>query len=64
MKVIVDGSRCQGHSVCNLIAPEIFELDDLDGHASVAVDIVPAELEAKVRRAAANCPEQAIVLSD
>lgn len=64
MKVIVDASRCQGHTVCNMIAPEIFELSDVDGHASVSVDVVPDELEAKVRRAAANCPEGAVVISE
>lgn len=64
MKVIVDASRCQGHTVCNMIAPEVFELSDEDGHAFVQIDIVPAELEAKVRRAAANCPERAVLVTE
>lgn len=64
MKVAIDAGRCQGHTVCNMIVPEIFELSDDDGHASVSVEIVPAEFEAKVRRAAANCPEGAVVISE
>ena len=64
MKVIVDASRCQGHTVCNMIAPEIFELSDEDGHAFVLIDTVPAQLEAKVQRAAANCPERAVLITE
>jgi ferredoxin len=44
-------------------APSIFELSDIDGHASAVVDEVPADLEAAVLEAAGSCPEQAIVIS-
>jgi ferredoxin len=59
MKVAVDADVCQGHARCWEICPEVFDLDD-EGHALVKVDIVPAELEATVLEAAANCPERAI----
>ena len=62
MKVSVDGTRCQGHTLCSMIAPDSFELDDVDGHASPVSEIVPADQEAAVEEAAHSCPEQAIVI--
>jgi ferredoxin len=63
MRVSVNPDRCQGHSMCVLKCPKIFQLDDDDGHASALVEKVPAELESAVRLAADSCPEQAIELS-
>ena len=31
MKVSVDGQRCQGHTLCAMIAPDSFVLNDIDG---------------------------------
>ncbi|WP_319456100.1 MULTISPECIES: ferredoxin [unclassified Mycobacterium] len=62
MKVSVDGTRCQGHTLCSMIAPDSFELDDVDGHASPVSEVVPADQEAAVEEAAHSCPEQAIVI--
>jgi ferredoxin len=62
MKVWVDGDRCQGHTLCSMIAPDSFELDDVDGHASAVNDIVPADQEEAVREAVLSCPEQAIII--
>jgi ferredoxin len=64
MKVRVDDDRCQGHTLCNLAAPEVFFLRDDDGHAYVSSEEVPPALEDKTRRAALTCPEQAIVITD
>ena len=62
MKVWVDDTKCQGHTLCAMIAPDAFELDDVDGHASAANEIVPDDQQDAVREAAHSCPEQAIVL--
>lgn len=62
MKVWVDQTKCQGHTLCSMIAPDSFELDDVDGHASAVNEIVPADQEDAVREAAHSCPEQAIVI--
>ncbi len=64
MKVSVDSSRCQGHTLCAMIAPDSFELDDVDGHASPVNEIVPADEEDVVREAAQSCPEQAILIEE
>jgi ferredoxin len=63
MKVLVDPEKCQGHTLCAMRAPRLFELDDIDGHSSAVVDEVPTDQEAAAREAAESCPEQAITLS-
>jgi ferredoxin len=62
MKVSVDGTKCQGHTLCSMIAPDSFVLDDVDGHASPVSEIVPAGQEDAVKEAAHSCPEQAILV--
>ncbi|WP_029429758.1 ferredoxin [Blastococcus sp. URHD0036] len=64
MRVSVDLDVCQGHGVCHMSAPEVFELDADDGHAIVQLDPVPASMEADARTAVSACPERAITLSD
>jgi ferredoxin len=60
VKVRVDPQRCQGHTLCAMIAPQMFVLDEIDGHSSVASEDVPADQEEQVREATHSCPEQAI----
>jgi len=64
MKVIVDDTRCQGHARCVFFAPEIFDIDD-EGYAGVKLgyETVPDEHQESVKKACANCPEQAIKIS-
>ena len=64
MRVSIDEARCQGHARCVYFAPEVFEIDD-EGYASVRAGLeqVPADLQDKVQRACANCPEIAIKIS-
>lgn len=64
MKVWVDPERCQGHTLCAMIAPDSFELSDIDGSSSAVNEVVPADQEGKVREAAHSCPEQAIMITD
>jgi ferredoxin len=64
MKVRVDGERCQGHTLCAMHAPTVFQLSEIDGHASAVDENVPPELEQDVREAAWSCPEQAIVVEE
>ena len=60
MKVKVDGTYCQGHTLCAMAAPQVFQLDDEDGHASAISEDVAPELEGSAREAQRSCPEQAI----
>ena len=62
MKVTVDDTACHGHQMCAIAAPEVFGSDDYGNAVVLIAGDVPAELEAKVRRAEGNCPERAIHL--
>ena len=64
MKVWVDSGRCQGHTLCSMIAPDSFRLSDIDGSASAINEVVPADQQDRIREAAQSCPEQAIVITD
>ncbi|WP_035856552.1 ferredoxin [Cryptosporangium arvum] len=61
MKVRVDPDICQGHTLCAMTAPNLFELSDIDGHAHAVGEDVPAEAETLAKEAARTCPEQAII---
>ena len=52
MKVFVDSQRCQGHTLCSMIAPDSFELSDIDGSSSAVNEVVPADQQDHVREAA------------
>jgi ferredoxin len=62
-RIVVDLEICQGHSVCNAEAPEIFGLKDTDGPYPM-VDLLqerpPPELLSKAEGAAELCPNGVI----
>lgn len=60
MRVHVDETRCQGHSRCMAIAPDLFEVDDYGLSRELNGGVVPDSLDDKARLAVANCPEHAI----
>ncbi|WP_433472256.1 ferredoxin [Spirillospora sp. CA-142024] len=61
MRVTVDPTRCQGHALCVMNAPGVFDLDD-EGHAGVLTDPVPERLGKAAREAEGGCPERAITI--
>ena len=63
MNVTVGADRCHGHQMCAIAAPEVFGSDEY-GNAVVLLDSIPVDLEPKVRRAEANCPERAITIGE
>lgn len=64
MKVHVDPDRCQGHTLCSMIAPKVFELSEIDGHSTPVSPDVPADQQENVREAVRSCPERAISISE
>jgi ferredoxin len=62
VKIRIDESRCQGHGRCYALAPELVESDDIGNGRVIGDGSVPPALEAAARRAADNCPEQAVIL--
>ena len=60
----IDPGRCQGHGRCYDLAPELFG-DDEEGYGTVLGDgHVPAGEQPDARLAAANCPEQAVLVGE
>ena len=64
LKIRVDPDKCQGHSRCKSLAPELFELDQFGYAHEVGDGRVPPELEDKAWLAKSNCPELAIDISE
>jgi ferredoxin len=58
--VTVDRSKCCGYTLCATEGPDVYTIDDA-GYA-VAIDGVPAELEAQACRGAEACPDGAIIV--
>ncbi|MFV5994422.1 ferredoxin [Streptomyces sp. NPDC056231] len=62
MQIVVDLNRCQGYAQCVFLAPQVFEL-----HGEEALMFrprVPGDQHERVRRAAAACPVQAIMVGE
>lgn len=61
MKIHIDPDRCQGHTRCFSLAPELYDLDSV-GHGVALEGTIPKELEELAMSSAGNCPEGAIVI--
>lgn len=62
-RLMVIPDKCQGHNRCQVLAPELIEVDEL-GFAHVKGDgRVGPELAEKARLAVRNCPEFALRLT-
>ena len=64
MRVHVDAQKCQGHSRCYALAPELFDIDDYGNAHELNDGVVPEGLGARARLAQANCPEFAIIIQE
>ncbi|MYU56377.1 ferredoxin [Streptomyces sp. SID7805] len=62
MQIVVDLNRCQGYAQCVFLAPRVFELHGEE--ALMYAPAVPGEQHEHVRRAAAACPVQAILVGE
>ncbi len=64
MRVTINEDSCHGHQMCAIAAPEIFGSDELGNAVVLIAGDIPADLQAKARRAEANCPERAILITE
>ncbi len=67
MRVKVDLDLCQGHSVCEAEAPEIFKVVDRPGEypqVEVLLERPPEELRPKALAAARYCPNRVITIEE
>lgn len=62
VRVSIESAKCQGHGRCAVIAPDVFDTDDL-GKGMVLFDSCPEQFRAQAEEAAFTCPESAITVS-
>jgi len=61
LRVAVDRTACDGNAMCAVVAPNTFDIDDLN---QSTVRDPGGDPEALVLEAAANCPVRAISVAD
>jgi ferredoxin len=61
--VELDARRCSGYASCELIAPDVFGLDDHEGKAILLAGSAPADRREALEKAVRSCPTNAISLS-
>ncbi|MBW8486067.1 ferredoxin [Actinomadura parmotrematis] len=61
MRIEVDADLCQGHALCELEAPDVFEVER-KGKVRVLDPAPPEDARAEVASAVRYCPTQALRL--
>ena len=63
-RLVVDGSRCDGHGICALVCPERISLDQW-GYATIDDEpIEDSRTLARARRAVEACPADALMFRE
>ena len=62
VRIKVDAEKCEGHSRCYALAPELVDVDDLGNAFELNDGEVPEGLEDKAKLIVDNCPEYAITI--
>jgi ferredoxin len=62
IKIVVDLNRCQSYAQCVFLAPNVFEIHGEE--ALIYTPLAPDHERERVRRAAAACPVQAILIEE
>ena len=61
MRIEADLDLCQGHAMCQLDAPEVFDVPKR-GTVIILDETPPAVLRVRVENAVRNCPTQALTI--
>jgi ferredoxin len=65
MKVVADLDKCQGHGLCRMSAPDVFDVTPEEGQVIVKFDgEIPEELEDGAALGVESCPEIALSVVD
>lgn len=59
MDIVIDLAACEGHGLCQQVAPQVYELDE-DGYVRLLVTEVTPELESAAAAGARTCPVAAL----
>jgi ferredoxin len=63
MKIVVDFDKCNSNAVCQVAAPEVFEVRE-DNFLYILQEEPPESLRAKVEAAVRGCPTRAISIAE
>jgi ferredoxin len=64
MRIYVDPGKCQGHSRCYALAPDLYDVDDFGLSTARNGGLVPEDRIKTALLTIANCPERAIHVVD
>ncbi|MEY2422009.1 MAG: ferredoxin [Acidimicrobiaceae bacterium] len=64
MKVRIDADRCEGHGRCYVLAPELFEPDEIGNSHERGSGEVEPQCKERAFLAARNCPEHAVIIEE
>jgi ferredoxin len=64
MKVEVDQMKCGTVGICVKICPEVFRFQEGSKKATVILDPIPTAFYDKCRRAARECPNNAVIVRE
>ncbi len=64
MKVVVDRDLCQGHAMCTLEAPDVFEVGPHDEQVRLLGESPGESLRAAVENAVRYCPTSALSIEE
>lgn len=64
MRVETERELCREYGNCVIEAPDVFEIDEINGKVHVLISEPDEPLHGEVRAAAAGCPVHAITLHE
>jgi ferredoxin len=64
MKAKVNQMKCVTVGICVKICPEVFRFQEGSKKATVVLDPIPAAFHDKCRKAARECPNNAIIIAE
>lgn len=64
MRLTVRQEECQGHALCEGLAPDLFEVSEVDGKVRALLSELTPDRIPDARAAADHCPERAISLDE
>ena len=64
MRIAIDAAKCEGHSRCYALAPDLVDVDDLGFAFVLGTGAVLDGLEDRARLIVDNCPEFAITIEE
>jgi ferredoxin len=62
-RIVFDRSKCASMGLCEMVAPDVFQLDD-DGAMTVQSELLDASRRAEMEAVAMGCPTQSLGVVD